>query len=184
MHYLTIPGLHNSGPQHWQTLWENSCPQQFTRLQQKNWTNPLKDDWVNELNTCAQHTGTGLILVAHSLGAITVAHWASAYSPAYIAGALLVAPADTENTQQECFKTFCPVPKNKFPFPSVVVASTNDPYCSIEKAARWSAYWGSKFICVGDKGHINAASGLGDWQEGFSVLAALTANIKKSFIPL
>jgi len=174
MNHLNIPGLNNSGPGHWQTLWEEAFPQQFKRVQQKDWSAPVKNDWVEALHTTLESYDSPVVLVAHSLGCVAVAHWANENKSPAIAGALLVAPADAEQTNRECFKTFCPVPKNKLPFPSIVVASTNDPYAKIENSARLAAYWGSKFICVGDKGHINAQSGLAQWKEGLSILSDLT----------
>lgn len=174
MHYLNIPGLNNSGPEHWQSLWEAAFPQQFKRVEQQHWSTPLKNDWVDTLHTSVTNIHSPVLLVAHSLGCITVAHWANEKVSSSIAGALLVAPADTEQSGMECFKTFSPIPKNKLPFPSIVVASTNDPYSTIEKSARLAAWWGSKFVCVGDKGHINALSGIGDWEEGLSIMSRLT----------
>lgn len=174
MNYLNVPGLSNSGAEHWQTIWEKLFPENFTRVRQKNWFLPEKNDWVDTLSKSINNLSSPTILVAHSLGCMTVAHWAKENVSSFVKGALLVAPADTEKSNQECFKSFCPVPLGKLPFPSIVVASTNDPYASMERSARWAAYWGSKFICVGDKGHINAQSGLNDWEEGQGFLKLFT----------
>ena len=177
MHVLNIPGLNNSGAGHWQTHWEQAFPQQFKRVQQKNWSAPAKNDWVGELRTTIESYDSPVVLVAHSLGCITVAHWANENKSPAIAGALLVAPADAEQSKRACFQTFCPVPKIKLPFPSIVVASTNDPYAVMENSAKLAAWWGSKFVCVGDKGHINAASGLDLWKEGLSLLSKVSGNL-------
>jgi len=171
MKFLNIPGINDSGPGHWQTIWEEAFPNKFNRVSQKNWSTPVKNEWVKELNTAIQRLSSPTILIAHSLGCITVTHWAKTNESSLILGALLVAPADVERSEQECLKTFCPVPVNKLPFPSLVVASTNDEYTTIGQAAKWAAHWGSKFVCIGDKGHINAKSGLADWKEGFSLLS-------------
>lgn len=170
MFYLNVPGLSNSGVKHWQTIWEQLYPTNFKRVRQKNWFHPEKDEWVPTLAKSIINISSPVILVAHSLGCITVAHWANQFDSSMVKGALLVAPADVEKSGHECFKTFCPVPLAKLPFPSIVVASTDDPYISMERSAKWAAYWGSRFICIGDKGHINAQSGLHDWQEGLSFL--------------
>ena len=181
MNYLNVPGLNNSGPNHWQTLWEDAYPQQFSRVEQENWSSPTRNEWVSALHTKLEEYDSPVVLVAHSLGCVTVAHWANENKSAAVIGALLVAPANAEQSSRECFKTFCPVPKNRLPFPSIVVASTNDPYAAIENSARLAAYWGSKFVCAGDKGHINAQSGLGDWKEGLSMLSALI-NLSTSLV--
>lgn len=177
MHHLNVPGLNNSGPQHWQTLWEELLPKQFNRVQQKNWSAPVKKEWVSELDTTLKDYDEPVVLVAHSLGCVTVAHWANENKSASIAGALLVAPADTERSGHDCFKTFCPIPRIRLPFPSIVVASTNDPYATTGNSAKLAAWWGSKFICIGAKGHINAQSGLDQWEEGLSILSAFTKSI-------
>jgi uncharacterized protein len=93
-------------------------------------------------------------------------HWAKKHFSEFIKGALLVAPADVDISEREDFKTFSPVPLDKLPFPSIVAASTNDPYTTMGRAAKWAAYWGSRFISVGNKGHINAQSDLSEWEEG------------------
>lgn len=174
MTYLNVPGLSNSGVKHWQTIWEQLYPSNFKRVRQKNWFHPEKDEWVTTLSKSIVNISSPVILVAHSLGCITVTHWAKDNDSSLVKGALLVAPADVEKSDQECFKTFRPVPLGKLPFPSIVVASTNDNYISMERSTKWAAYWGSKFICIGDKGHINAQSGLHGWQEGQSFLKLLT----------
>ena len=176
MNYLNVPGLSNSGVKHWQTIWEQQYPSNFRRVRQKNWFRPEKDEWVSTLSKSIVNLSSPVILVAHSLGCITVAHWAKDNDSSLVKGALLVAPADVEKSGQECFKTFCPVPIGKLPFPSIVVASTNDNYISMERSAKWAAYWGSKFICIGDKGHINAQSGLNDWKEGLGFLDMFADN--------
>jgi predicted alpha/beta hydrolase family esterase len=170
MQYLNIPGLFNSGPQHWQTLWENLYPGEFDRVEQSDWVAPEKDDWVITLNKKIQQLSAPTLLVGHSLGSITVIHWASQFNSPWVKGAVLVAPADVERRKSESFESFNPVPLNTLPFPSAVIASTNDPYASIEQCAKWAAYWGSKFISAGDKGHINAESGLGQWEEGLTFI--------------
>ena len=179
MKYLNIPGLNNSGPGHWQTIWEDIFPQAFNRVQQVNWSSPVKNEWVATLHDALASFDAPVVLVAHSLGCISVVHWANEnkFAASNITGALLVAPADAEHARSESFKSFCPVPKIKLPFPSMVVASANDPYTTTENSAKLASWWGSKFICVGDKGHINAQSALGDWKEGLSLLAGLTDTI-------
>lgn len=171
--YLIIPGWNNSGPGHWQTIWEENAPRQFRRVEQHNWTEPTKDDWVQSLHESIELSDRPVVLVAHSLGCLTVVHWAKEFPGTHIVGALLVAPADVESTERENFASFAPVPKHRLPFPTLVVASTNDPYAPIDKVARWAAHWGSKFVSIGNTGHINAASKLGLWQQGLDLLARL-----------
>jgi len=170
MKYLNIPGLFNSGAGHWQSRWEELYPDQFIRVQQNDWDTPVKHEWVEKLDRTIKELDTPAILVAHSLGCITAIHWAVTHYSPFISGALLVAPSDVERPEKELLQTFAPVPVEKLFMPAVVVASMNDPHCSMERAATWAAYWGSRFIGVGNKGHINSQSGLHDWNEGLDIL--------------
>ncbi len=172
--YLTVPGLTNSGPQHWQTLWENKFPEEFYRIGQENWDTPVCSDWTDQIELEVQmRKPENVVLVAHSLGSIAVAHWAGEYGTA-IKGAFLVAPADCE---AETFifdtKGFAPVPLARLPFRSLVVASANDEYVSFERAKFFADAWGSEFVNLGDKGHINADAGFGEWNEGLELLKRL-----------
>lgn len=182
MKYLNIPGLYNSGEQHWQTHWEQLHPDQFIRVQQENWDVPVKTSWVDRLDKAVKEIDTPTILVAHSLGCITAVHWAVTHYSPFICGALLVAPADVENSEKEILKNFAPVPAEKLFMPTIVVASMNDPYCAMERAAKWAAYWGSRFVAIGNKGHINGQSALHDWKEGFAILKSLEEVVAASVI--
>jgi predicted alpha/beta hydrolase family esterase len=174
MNYLNIPGLNNSGPHHWQSLWEERFPGRFSRVHQQDWSAPDKDRWISQLHASILEQKKPFIAVAHSLGCITLVHWAAKYHAPLLAGTLLVAPADVRHSMQPCFAGFCPIPLDPLPFPSITVASANDPYARIEVVREWSSYWGSQFIDAGHKGHINAASGLGSWEEGLLLLNGLT----------
>jgi len=177
MNYLNIPGLYNSGDLHWQTRWEKLYPANFSRVQQESWDCPSKDAWVSTLDQEIRKLNVPTILVGHSLGCITAIHWAVEHYSPFIKGILLAAPADVESSTKVHLKTFAPVPLQKLPIPAIVVASMNDPYCTIERAARWAAYWGSRFVSIGDRGHINADSNLHDWSEGFVLLQELENTI-------
>ncbi|MES2797570.1 MAG: alpha/beta hydrolase [Bacteroidota bacterium] len=173
---LTIPGLASSGPGHWQTLWERKFPATFRRVEQENWDLPDCKKWVDKLNDEIQKTDKPTYLVAHSLGCITVVHWASRFVNPNILGALLVAPADVENAKNLSFVYgFNPIPTRKLPFESILIASTNDIYANISRSQEFAKSWGSEFINIGEKGHINASSSIGFWKDGFSIF---TQNFK------
>ena len=70
---------------------------------------------------------------------------------------------------------FSPLPEQKFSFPSIVVASTDDPYGSVAFAQARASVWGSRLVNIGAAGHVNADSGLGPWPEGFALLQRLCA---------
>ena len=175
MRFLTVPGLASSGPNHWQTIWETQYPHLFTRAEQENWDWPVKDEWVPRLQETISKLSEPTILIAHSLGCITVAHWAQEFQSEYVKGALLVAPADAELSKRLNFVVgFRPIPSKPLPFKSIVVASTNDIYASISRSEHFAKSWGSEFVNIGKKGHINAVSNLEDWSEGKQILQRLS----------
>ncbi|MCW3466902.1 RBBP9/YdeN family alpha/beta hydrolase [Chitinophaga nivalis] len=172
---LTAPGLGGSGPLHWQSRWEQSIPGTL-RIEQSDWDTPSLNNWINKLEAAISAAGPQVVIAAHSLGCIALAHWAQ-QTHLTIAGALLVAPPDVERPDfPEVAASFNPVPLKKLPFKSILIASTNDAYCSLERAALLAKHWGSSFVNAGAKGHINADSNLEEWQEGKDLLSELVHN--------
>lgn len=169
---LTFPGIGNSGPQHWQSLWEQSNPQ-FVRIVQRDWDNPVCEAWVSALESTVHRLGSSVVVAAHSLACLAVAHWAAKAHSA-IKAALLVAVPDPESPNVPAGAIgFAPLPMRHFSFPSIVVASTNDPYGSLAHAQACAAAWGSRFVNIGAAGHINADSGFGPWPKGYELLQQL-----------
>jgi uncharacterized protein len=167
-----LPGLYNSGPQHWQTHWENEFG--FTRIHQADWNTPACKDWISTIDEAvAKHPLEQVVLVAHSLACCTVVHWAKKYRR-IIKGALLVAPSDNEApSYPPGTRGFKPMPLFKLPFPSIVITSINDEYVTFERARSFAAAWGSELVSAGECGHINSASNLGMWPQGFEQLQKL-----------
>lgn len=171
--YYIIPGLGNSGPEHWQTWFESQGPE-FTRIQQKEWDAPDLADWLAHIDAALEGKELAeVILVGHSLGCATVAHWAR-HSGKRIKGALLVAPSDIEAPVYTFSATgFAPIPLDPIPFPTIVVASMDDVWVSLERARFFADNWGSRFVNIGAAGHINALSGHHHWREGLDLLKSL-----------
>ena len=168
---LLLPGWQNSGPDHWQSRWE--ALHGFRRVEQHDWLTPRRGDWMARLDeVVVDHPGP-VVLVAHSLGCILTAAW-SRFSrhTSRVLGALLVAPGDVEETELAlALPGWAPIVRDRLPFPSVLVASRNDPYCAWGRADQLARDWGSRLVDLGPCGHVNAESGLGDWTEGLSHLA-------------
>lgn len=176
---LTVPGLGNSGPGHWQTIWEARLPG-CRRVDLGLWDDPHRNTWVNKLNLAIQLAEGPVVLAAHSLGCLAVAWWAEYEQPGgpveggKVIGALLVAPPDAEERPLDRRLTrFAPVPERALPFPSILVASRNDPYLTMAQARRLARRWGARLADAGEAGHINAASDLGDWAFGRLLLNTL-----------
>ncbi|MFY8195641.1 alpha/beta hydrolase [Novosphingobium sp. B1] len=172
---LTVPGLDNSGPGHWQTNWEQTLSN-CQRVELGLWGDPHRNTWVNKINLAVHKADRPVVLVAHSLGCLAVAWWAEFERPrdGKVLGALLVAPPDVEQRPIDRRLTrFAPFPQSEFPFPSIVVASRNDPYMGIGQARHLARAWGSRLADAGEAGHINAESDLGDWTFGRLLLNQL-----------
>lgn len=168
--YLIVPGLNNSGPEHWQTIFEKSG-NNFHRIIQKEWEAPDRNDWVEKIDReVSVYSLSSVVLIGHSLGCTAIASWARDYRKK-IKGALLVAPSDIEMAQYNFPAVgFDPIPKSKINFKTIVVASANDPWVSLQRAKMFADNWGSEFINIGNAGHINTDAGYGEWNEGLLIL--------------
>ena len=175
---LILPGLGNSGPEHWQSHWERQDPS-CERVLQSNWDKPQCQDWVARLDHVIGQSRSPAVLVAHSSACALVAHWAASASPehlAWVQGALLVAPSDPDGPNYPIGPMgFGPVPLQVLPFASILVASADDPYIDSSRARHYAEAWGSRFVLLQAAGHINASSGFGPWPEGYALLDSLRA---------
>lgn len=173
---LILPGWQNSGPGHWQSRWETLHGHR--RVEQHDWMVPKRGDWIARLEDVILGTDGPVVLVAHSLGCILTAAWAQvSRSTGRVRGALLVAPGDAEREElRAALPSWSPVVRERLPFPAILVGSRNDPYCSFERAEGLAHDWGARFIDLGERGHVNAESGLGDWPEGQALLLDWTGS--------
>jgi uncharacterized protein len=170
---LVLPGYGDSGPDHWQSRWEATDPR-LRRVTQRDWLEPKLDDWVAALDREVSACAVPPVLIAHSLGCVLVAHW-TGRTRSRAGGALLVAPVDLDVGANviEVVESFRPVPLRRLPFPSIVVASDDDPYTTRGRAEELARAWGSRFVGLAGAGHINGDSGYGDWPQGRALLAEL-----------
>jgi predicted alpha/beta hydrolase family esterase len=172
-HVLILPGWQDSGPLHWQSLWQ--AQHGYLRVQQHDWMRPLRGDWIARLEDVLLSLHEPAVLVAHSLGCQLVAAWADhSRNTGRVRAALLVAPADVESQElRQVLNSWSAPVLQRLPFVSTVVASANDPYCSVERARHFANHWGAQLVEAGALGHLNAESGLGDWPQGQALLHAL-----------
>ena len=170
---LLLPGWQDSGAAHWQSRWE--ALHGFRRVQQDDWLWPRRGDWLARLDEVLLEDATPVVLVAHSLGCLTVAAWAAhSRHTARVRAALLVAPPDIErDSAPPQVQRWSPIVRQRLPFASLVVASSDDPNCDVTRAASMAADWGSQWLLLGAHGHLNGESGLGDWDDGLALLRAI-----------
>lgn len=173
---LLVPGLNDSGPGHWQTVWERER-HDCLRVQLGLWDDPIRNVWMSRIDQAVAAAQGPVVLVAHSLGCHAVLWWASLLGEgvcANVVGALLVAPPDVEREGADPrIARFSPSPRAVLPFPAIVVAGSDDPWSEPERARELADACGADFVCVDDAGHLNAESGLGVWPEGQGLLGRL-----------
>ncbi|NLY13926.1 MAG: alpha/beta hydrolase [Gammaproteobacteria bacterium] len=174
--YLIVPGWQGSSAEHWQSHWQQVLPV-CARVEQEDWLLPERQAWVAQLQRHIAADRRPVVLVAHSLGCVTVAHWA-AQAPAAlldrVRGALLVAPADVERSDcPEPLRNFAPMPSSSLPFASVLIGSSNDHAATAQRALAFAQAWGSEAVILPNAGHINVQSGHHRWEQGFAWLYQL-----------
>jgi predicted alpha/beta hydrolase family esterase len=182
MGYLIVPGWQGSDAEHWQSHWQRTLPN-CRRVEQVNWFEPELASWINQLEQAIEASAWPVILIAHSLGCIAVAHWAKHASQASLVrvrGALFVAPADVERV--DCpppLLGFAPIPKLALPFPCQLLGSDNDPAAQPERVAALAAAWQVPMLILSGVGHLNVASGHRCWPEGLVYLNQLQCQIEQ-----
>ena len=181
LHVLVLPGWQGSGPLHWQSRWEALYGD--VRVEQSDWMHPLHGDWMMRLDEAigeleSTEESHAIALVAHSLGCHLVSAWAAhSRKTARVRAALLVAPPDVERDElRAALHSFTPIVRQRLPFPALAVISDDDPFCEPARAHAMAADWGCRTLDAGSRGHLNSASGLGDWPEGRQMLADLLRN--------
>ncbi|MDO6385422.1 alpha/beta hydrolase [Uliginosibacterium sp. 31-12] len=163
---LIVPGLHGSSPEHWQSWLETKLPG-TQRIEQDDWATPHLPRWAGAIRHELDRAKGHVWIIAHSYGCLATALATTGYQNK-VAGIMFVAPADPDK-----FDVASYLAHEKLAFPSVVVASSNDPWMRLTKAAYWADLWGARLINLGNAGHINVDSGFGAWQEGLDIFEQL-----------
>jgi len=172
---LVVPGLHDSGPTHWQT-WLQRQSRRSLRVQQHDWGEPDLDRWAERIGaTLAGQPPARWIAVAHSFGCLALARYLARAAgmpsdPARpLRAALLVAPADPGKFSAEPL-----LRSGRLPLRSTLIGSETDPWMSGSEARRWAGLWGARFITLGDAGHINVEAGFGPLPQAQAIVADMT----------
>ena len=170
MALLFVDGWFGPEPVDWQSVWLAKHPGS-ARVVQDDWDKPVREDWVARLDESLAAAASPPVLVAHSLGVLTVVHWAASRAARPVRGALFVAAADVETNPEAEIRDFAPIPRLRLPFPSIVAASANDRWMTPERAASFAESWGARLVEIGEVGHLTGA--YGPWPEGEPLLAEL-----------
>ncbi|MBI3146861.1 MAG: alpha/beta hydrolase [Pseudogulbenkiania sp.] len=174
--FIIQPGWNNSSPEHWQSHWQQRLGAH--RVDNQEWNLPRLEDWRAGLDRAVDACRRPAVVIAHSLGCITVAHYAQRH-PHKLAGALLVAPADVERARAPAaLLPFAPLPQQPLPFAARIVASGTDPFCRPLRSARIASLWQAPLAWLLDAGHISVASGHRQWPDGLAELNALLDGLR------
>jgi uncharacterized protein len=169
--FLVIPGLGGSEPDHWQSRWNAKLPT-ARRVDQADWEKPGLAAWRDRIVEEVERAARPVVLVAHSLGVLAAVHaapfLAKGETSGKIKGGFLVAPPSVKilaglDALDPAFLTFLDKP---LPFPSLLIASRDDPYSSFADSEALARTLGAELIDAGFSGHINVESGHGPWPEG------------------
>jgi uncharacterized protein len=167
--YVFLAGYGNSIGDHWQAKWFRQLPNSVW-VEQKSWDYPVCEEWVIELDKSLIKINQPVVIIAHSLGCLTFIEWAGQNRETCaekITGAFLVAVPDADATNfPKDIKGYQFSSFEKLPVKSLMIASSNDPYASVDRTEFIAKQLGSELIWIGEKGHINLSAGFGDWLQG------------------
>ena len=179
---LIVPGLRGHVPEHWQTLLEPKLPRVAVvpRMDADAPERLSCAAWVEALDRALAAIDGPVVLVAHSAGVAIVVHWTRRHRRP-IKGALLATPPDFGSPMPAGYPSletlrgngWAPMPRDRLPFRSVVAASTNDPLGRFDRVASLAKDWGSRLVDLGAVGHLNPASGFGEWPQAKTLVAEL-----------
>jgi predicted alpha/beta hydrolase family esterase len=166
--FLFLAGYGNSTGEHWQAKWFKKFPSSI--WVEQNWEHPVRDEWVNALDSALAKISEPVVVISHSLGGLAFVEWANQDPERLqqkIRGAFLVAVPDADaDTFPAVIRGFSSTPTQRIAIPTLMVSSSDDPYCALERSDYFAKAWGSQLINVGAKGHINTQVGFGNWPEG------------------
>jgi predicted alpha/beta hydrolase family esterase len=170
---LIVPGLRDHMAEHWQTLLHARLKRHGRKVRSvapMGRANLDCETRVAAIDREVRATDGAVVVVAHSAGCVTIAHWASRWK-GRVWGALLATPPDFEEAMPAGYPSldelqaggWLPVPRQRLPFPSIVAASRNDPLGRYERVSELAHDWGSRLVDLGEVGHLNPDSGFGTW---------------------
>jgi predicted alpha/beta hydrolase family esterase len=171
---VIVPGIWNSGPDHWQTLWQDGRAADdglVVRIEPSSWSEPDVDDWVAAITRAVTASDEPPVLIAHSLGVLAVTAWLRESGRPAVAGVFLVAPPDPEASGFPSVAAGFTAPTvgedgARAEVPARMVVSDDDPYCSVDRAVAFAGAIDAEVVRVGALGHVNVDSGIGPWDAG------------------
>ncbi len=179
---LVVAGHMGPGPDHWQSRLISKLSS-ARLVEQADWVHGSLPVAINALVEAVAAAEKPVVFVAHSVGASLVAHSIAALTTRgvidKVRGAYLVVPPNEAALRglNGIDPLFASVPRDPLPFPSLLVATSNDPHSTMEDSAELALAWGAQLVEAGEAGHIDHRSGHGPWPEGMMRFAGFLSKL-------
>jgi predicted alpha/beta hydrolase family esterase len=178
---VLVPGLRGHDEDHWQTRLAATLPDVRT-VPPLGRTAPSLRARMTLLDRIVADVDGPVVVVAHSAGVLATVHWAVRYEGTAVVGALLATPPafaaplppEYPSIAQLRDHGWLPIPRRPLPFPSILAVSTDDPLGNPVRLRALARAWGSRWHSLGPVGHLNPASGYGDWPAAEELILELT----------
>jgi uncharacterized protein len=179
---VLVPGLRGEVADHWQTRLAATLPNARV-VPPLGRADPGLHTRITLLDRVLADVDGPVVLVAHSAGVLVTVHWAARFHNAAVAGALLVTPPTLARELPPEYPAirdlrahgWLPIPRLPLEFPSIVAASENDPLADPVRLKALALAWGSRLVSLGAVGHLNPASGFGEWPGALPLVDELLA---------
>jgi uncharacterized protein len=187
---VLVPGLRGHVEDHWQTRLAARLPSAWM-VPPLGRTEPSLQIRLRLLDHIVEDVDGPVVIVAHSAGVLATVHWAATYTGTKVVGALLAtppafaAPLPPEYPSLDELRDhgWLPIPRRPLPFPSILATSTDDALGNPVRLRAMANAWGSREHSLGAVGHLNPASGFGEWPGATSLIEELRAGIRSELVP-
>ena len=187
---VLVPGLRAHVEDHWQTRLAARLPGAWM-VPPLGRTEPSLQVRIRLLDHIVEDVDGPVVLVAHSAGVLATVHWAATYTGTTVVGALLATPPafaaplppEYPSIAELRDHGWLPIPRRPLPFASILATSTDDALGNPVRLRAMANAWGSREHSLGAVGHLNPASGFGEWPEATSLIEELRAGIRSELVP-
>jgi uncharacterized protein len=187
---VLVPGLRGHVEDHWQTRLAARLPGAWCvpPLGRNELSLAVR---IRLLDHIVEDVDGPVVLVAHSAGVLVTVHWAATYTGTKVVGALLATPPafaaplppEYPSIAELRNHGWLPIPRRPLPFASILATSTDDALGNPVRLRAMANAWGSREHSLGAVGHLNPASGFGEWPEAMSLIEELKAGIPSELVP-
>jgi uncharacterized protein len=179
---LIVPGHGGAAEGHWQRRVEAKLTT-ANILPHDDWSYSSLPRAVAAMQAAIDASDLPVVFLAHSVGCQLVTHaipeLVKSGAGGKLKGAYLVVPPSPAavKVMPGIDPALAEPLRDPLPFPSLLIASSNDPHATMEESADLSLAWGAQLVEAGEAGHINKESGHGPWPEGMMRFAGFLSKL-------